>query len=122
MTHLSRESQDAWIRELHDLLADDGLVILTTMGETAASQHGLDQRLRSRGIIDERLDITLDDIAPPGYYRSTFQSRRYTARAWRRYFDVLEYIDAGAFQYQDIVVLRKKSRNAWWQRPLRRRS
>lgn len=117
MTHLSREMQEEWMRELHGLLVDDGVVILTTMGEAAARRHGLDRGLQARGILDERLDATLDEIAPVGYYRSTFQSRQYTERAWRKYFDVLEYIDAGAFHYQDIVVLRKRSRpRGLWRR------
>lgn len=108
ITHLGREHQFAWIEELHDLLADDGIAVITAMGDTAARAHGLEDRLAAEGIVDDLLDPTLDPVAPQGYYRSTFQSRSWTERAWGRHFDVLEYLDAGAFSYQDIVVLRRK--------------
>jgi hypothetical protein len=60
------------------------------------------------GIIDELLDETLGDIVPAGYYRSTFQSRAWTEKNWGEYFDILEYIEGGAFDLQDILVLKKK--------------
>ena len=31
------------------------------------------------GILDRQVDPTLDAIAPPGYYRLTYQSREYTS-------------------------------------------
>lgn len=108
VTHLGRELQRAWIRELHALLADDGIVIVTTMGMIAARLHGLADQLLTEGIIDDRLDDTLDAVAPPGYYRSTFQSREFTEQVWGDDFDLIEYIEAGAFHYQDIAVFRKK--------------
>lgn len=109
VTHLSRELQTAWVAELHDLLADDGILVLTTMGATAAGVNDLADRLEVEGIIDDRLDETLDTVMPAGYYRSTFQSRTFTERMWGGQFDVLEYVDGGAFGYQDVVVLRKRS-------------
>lgn len=109
ITHLSRELQFAWRDELHALLADGGIAMVTTMGESAARRHGLEERLKREGIIDDLLDSTLDDVAADGYYRSTFQSRAFTEAAWGERFDVLEVIEAGAFNYQDIVVLRKRA-------------
>lgn len=109
VTHLDREHQLAWVDELHDLLVPGGIVVLTTMGETAADRHGLAGRLAVEGIVDDRPDPTLGDIAPPGYYRSTFQSREFTEQAWGSRFELLEYLDAGAFNFQDIVVLRRRS-------------
>lgn len=107
MTHLPRELQLAWIAELHELLVDDGVVVLTTMGRTAAGLHGLGDRLADEGIVDDRLDPTLDAVAPAGYYRSTFQNRAYVEQAWGDRFEVVEFIEAGAFGFQDIVVLKK---------------
>ena len=109
VTHLSREHQHAWITELHRLLATDGIAIVTTMGAHAAKQHGLAQHLDDEGIIDDRLDSTLDDITPAGYYRSTFQSRAFTEHIWGERFEIIEYREAAAFSFQDIVVLRKRA-------------
>jgi len=125
VTHLDRQHQAAWIDELYDLLADNGVLILTTMGETAARANGLDKQLKTAGIVDSRLDATLDALAPVGYYRSTFQSRGFTERLWGRRFNIVEYIDAGIFNYQDLIVLTKKKegtgvgRTPWWRRLIR---
>ncbi len=109
ITHLTRELQQLWINELHELLVEDGILVLTTHGEYAARLYQLSNRLEIEGIIDERIDETLSDISPNGYYRSTFQSRWWTEQTWGQYFDTLEYIEAGAFGMQDILVLKKKS-------------
>ncbi len=108
VTHLTRELQQRWISELYELLAEDGIIVLTTHGEYAAHLHGLSNRLELEGIIDERIDETLDDVAPTGYYRSTFQSQAWTEQTWGKYFLILEYIVSGALGVQDILVLKKK--------------
>ena len=110
VTHLTCELQKRWMKELHELLAEDGIIVLTTHGEKAARLNGLSDRLEIEGIIDDRMDDTLGDIVPAGYYRSTFQSRAWTEQTWGEYFDILEYIDGGAFELQDIFVLKKKKR------------
>jgi SAM-dependent methyltransferase len=108
VTHLTRELQIRWIKELHELLAEGGIIVLTTHGEQAARVNGLSNRLEMEGVIDELLDETLGDIVPAGYYRSTFQSKAWTEKNWGEYFDILEYIEGGAFDLQDILVLKKK--------------
>ena len=59
------------------------------------------------GIEDSVDDHALDGIAPAGYYRGTFQAKEYTIREFGRYFQVLEYIERGAMNFQDLIVLRK---------------
>lgn len=108
VTHLAQDLQKSWVSELHRLLDEDGIVVLTMLGERAAQVNGLLERLTVQGVIDERLDPTLDDIAPRGYYRSTFQSRAWTEAVWGKRFEIVEYIESGAFGLQDIVVLRKR--------------
>ena len=108
LTHLSRVHQSAWITELAELLEPGGILVVTVMGETAARRNGCAEELLTRGILDERRDPALQTISPPDYYRSTFQSRRYTEQAWGERFELLEYIEAGAFNYQDIVVMKKR--------------
>lgn len=112
VTHLSRKHQLAWIDELYDLLDDGGVLVITTMGATAARANGVEDALKNRGILDDRLDTTFDDVTPLGYYRSTFQSRAFTEKFWGRRFEVLEYSDAAIFNFQDLVVLRKKPKTS----------
>ena len=108
VTHLTRDLQERWVPELWRLLEDRGILVLTTLGDHAAQMNGLLSRLKGEGIIDERLDPTFDAVTPRGYYRSTFQSRAWTETVWGRCFETLDYIEAGAFGLQDIVILRKK--------------
>lgn len=108
VTHLTGTLQQQWIGELHDLLSDDGIIILTIHGDHAARLHGLSARLENEGLIDERLDPTLAAVVPEGYYRSTFQNRAWTQAAWGGCFDIIDYIEAGAFGVEDIIVLRKR--------------
>lgn len=108
LTHMSRAHQAAWITELAELLVPGGIIVVTVMGEAAARRNGCAEELQRSGILDDRRDSTLRGVAPPDYYRSTFQSRSYTEQAWSTQFELLEYIEAGAFNYQDIVVMQKR--------------
>src|SRR5581483_5218767 len=101
-THLSRERQAMWLGEIRRVLAADGLLLASVMGSYAAglgrpARLGAQRpgsllaraalarrlgRLHRAGIVDEYRDNHLDGIAPPDYYRATFQTLRYTRRAW----------------------------------------
>ena len=110
MTHLTRETQSAWLQELHRILRPGALCLLTLHGEGAGQFLGpeFSRRLQEVGIDDGTLDPALDSIAPAGYYRATYQSRDYTLRECSKYFEVLEYLDRGMF-FQDLIVLRRRS-------------
>lgn len=108
-THLDREAQHTWLAEIKRLLAPGGLFVTSSHGEFAASfaLSGGVAELRARGICDQTPDRTLDGVAPNGYYRSTFQSREYTMCEWSRHFEMLDYIERGAGNFQDLVVMRR---------------
>jgi SAM-dependent methyltransferase len=112
MTHLTRESQAAWLQELHRIQRPGALCLLTLHGEGASEFLGPEflRRLQQAGIDDGTLDPALDSVAPAGYYRATYQSRDYTLREFSKFFEVLEYVDRGMF-FQDLVVLRRKPGN-----------
>jgi SAM-dependent methyltransferase len=126
-THLTRESQARWLREMARVLIPGGLLLASVAGSDVA-RVGRSPRLRSArpgslltraaamrrvvrlyraGIMDEHFDAHLDGIAPAGYYRMTFQTRRYTRRAWTQHFAVVDYVIRGLNGYQDLVVLRR---------------
>jgi hypothetical protein len=60
------------------------------------------------GISDDVLDTMLDGIAPPGYYRGTYQTRAYTLSHWSNNFDILDFIEMGIESVQDLVVMRRR--------------
>lgn len=110
MTHLDRNRQMAWIRELKRCLRPGGLLAVSVHGESAAryaARRDLVARLSERGIVDEIDDPNLDGVAPEGYYRETYQSRAWTEANWGRELKVLEYAERGMGGFQDLVVLRK---------------
>jgi SAM-dependent methyltransferase len=109
LTHLTRATQRAWLREMHRLLVPGGLFIATTHGQLAYSfaRRSLSVRFPFRGIDDSSRDGTLGVIAPRGYYRSTYQSKKYTLGEFSRLFLVLEYVERGATNFQDLIVARK---------------
>jgi SAM-dependent methyltransferase len=122
-THLNRGLQEKWLSEMRRILSPGGLLLATVHGEFAALFTFPDRvpadfrrrvfaRLGARAIIpagieDSIEDRALDGIAPKGYYRGVFQSKRYTVQEWSRYLPVLEYREAGAGNFQDLVVLRR---------------
>jgi glycosyltransferase involved in cell wall biosynthesis/SAM-dependent methyltransferase len=107
-THLSREAQEAWLAEMRRIIAPGGLLLASTHGESAASfVPGVSVEVVQHGIFDKILDPVLNGIAPEGYYRGTFQTREYTLREWSKYFEILDYIDRGTSNHQDLVVMRR---------------
>ena len=110
LTHLTRDAQANWLREMERLLAPEGLLVATVHGEFAAAfaLQGKMEQMPAEGFWDSTLDPTLDGIAPEGYYRSMYQTRAYTEREFAKVFDVVEYVARGAESFQDIVVMRKR--------------
>ena len=109
-THLARPVQDVWLWELHRLLAPGGLLLATVHGDFAARvAFGAEaERLLRDGIYDETPDAALGEVASPGYYRGTYQTRAYTLSRWSVPFEILEYREQGIGNHQDLVVMRKR--------------
>lgn len=109
-THLDEEAQNAWLAELARLVKPGGWLLATVHGRLARSSctRDEDERLGERGIA-YRMDRTgrfkLDGL--PDSYQTTFHTREYVERKWTRWFDLVEYVEGGLGQHQDLVVLRR---------------
>jgi SAM-dependent methyltransferase len=111
-THLRREVQLDWLQEMRRILIPGGLFLTSLHGTslaqllfTAPTQLELEQN----GILDNMLDQSLDGIAPAGYYRCVFQSKSYTYREFSRYLKIVDYIEQGMGNRQDLVVMTRES-------------
>jgi SAM-dependent methyltransferase len=109
-THLTRDVQFLWLEELNRIIKINGLLLATVHGEFAAFFQFQDKAkiILKDGIHDGSIDDTLGDIVPKDYYRATYQSQEYTKREFGKYFELLDYIEKGSLNFQDMVVMRKK--------------
>lgn len=110
-THLVRDLQLDWLKEINRILAPGGFFFASVHGEFAASFAPHVQRDMMRaGISDKSPDPNLDGVAPEGYYRGVFQTKAYTLLEWSRYFKIIDYVERGMGNFQDLVVMQKRER------------
>lgn len=108
-THLSRDVQSSWLREMQRILSPGGLFIASVHGEFATAFNFQDKSVKDvlKNGIHEVADERLDGVAPEGYYRGVFQSKEYTLREFGKFFEIVEYKEQGGSNYQDLVVMRR---------------
>jgi SAM-dependent methyltransferase len=99
LTHLRREIQFDWLKEMNRIIAPGGLLLVSVHGDFAATSFNNHPEVKK--------EVETDGIAPDSYYRGTFQSKAYTCREFARYFKVLDYIELGMGNLQDLVVMKK---------------
>lgn len=112
LTHLEREAQLAWLKEMERILKPGGLLLATVHGFIAAKAMlgaGTALQVRRQGIHDSLLDSALKGVAPDGYYRTVFVTPEYVKKEWTKYFNILEHIEQGASNYHDLVVMKKRN-------------
>ncbi|MDP8244007.1 MAG: class I SAM-dependent methyltransferase [Candidatus Hinthialibacter antarcticus] len=114
LTHLEREAQAAWLKEMERILKPGGLLLATVHGFTAAkAMLGVETayQVKRDGIHDELKDSALKGVAPDGYYRTVFVTPEYVKKTWTETFNVVDYIEQGASNYHDLVVMKKRNKD-----------
>jgi len=110
-THLTRDVQISWLHEMKRIISPGGFLLASVHGEFATYftfPDSVDNILKN-GIHDDILDGNLDGIAPNGYYRGTFQAKEYTNKVFSKYFEIIDYVERGSLNYQDLVIMKKTS-------------
>lgn len=113
LTHLERSAQIAWLKEMERILKPDGLLLATVHGFTAAkAMVGAEAayQVKRDGIHDELQDSALKGVAPDGYYRTVFVTPEYVRNQWTEILSVLDYIEQGASNFHDLVVMKKRNK------------
>lgn len=108
-THLARDVQDTWLAEMRRVIVPGGLFLASTHGLFAARfafPGTFTELLRDEIFYDIHIPPA-DRILPDGYYRNVYQTREYTLRKWSRHFEIVEYIERGLMNHQDLVVMRR---------------
>ncbi len=113
-THLTREYQSLWLEELRRVIRPGGVLLVTTHGRFAGRWNFPDAREFDRvfetGFYDAFRDENLGDVASGDYYKSTYQTNEHTFDTWSDYFDIVDYIEGGLHNFQDIYILKNTRR------------
>ena len=115
-SHLDEEYQDRWLSELHRLIQPGGMLVISFHGPTAFSvarqQLDVETRATWRAELETKgLLFVRDSAWPqfPDFYQSTYHAPWYVEQHWQRWFDLLAYIPHLDLDYQDVVVLRRRT-------------
>lgn len=114
-THLDEEFQHAWLRELRRIARPGATLILSVHGEhILQGLRKLDasygEEADERGLMfisGPKGRLKFDEF--PDFYQTTFHKKTYIYDEWSAYFDIVEYVERGILNYQDAVILRKRS-------------
>lgn len=114
MTHLTAAAQQAWLEELHRILKPKGLALLSYSGPGGAAWSSVFRspawwsRWMETGFDDDQIDHALSGKTPDEtYYRTTYQSAKYTLAHWSRYFEILD-VYPDLMGNQDVAVMRRR--------------
>lgn len=116
-THLDEEYQDAWLAELKRVSQPGAILLLTVHGSQVfngyASQAPASPALKElRRLYETQGFVFLSDDPSwtgifPAFYRTMFHQKSYILEHWAQYFKIVNYLELGMLNFQDIVVLQK---------------
>ena len=111
-THLDERLQLQWLEELARILKPKGTLLTTIHGKFARASCTANElnELDRKGVafrVDRKGLFKLDGL--PDFYQTTFHTPAYVASVCGKYFEVIDHIEGGLGQHQDLVVLRRRA-------------
>lgn len=105
-THLPEDLQLAWVRELHRIMATDGILVASLHGERYWSERAdVASEVRSKGFAYRTGPAT---AGLPDFYMVAYHSVEYIKRVWSQWFELLHHFPEHIHGAHDAVVLRKR--------------
>ena len=113
MTHLDEKMQMTWLEELNRIMKPGAILLLTVHGR---KDHKLlipekNKMLYEKGFLFEITSsgkYKLDGL--PSFYQTSYHTRDYIFSIWSKYFSILNFIEQGMNNHQDVICLGKKER------------
>lgn len=111
-SHLKEQDQQLWLRELLRLAQPGAILLMSTLGDSAAARSYWNAETWSKWQKDGVL-VASDSsavgaiIGDDDYYVTAFLTESFIRQNWSRNFEILDFIPAYITNLQDLVVMRK---------------
>lgn len=106
--HLDEESELAWLAELKRV-ADHGAILILSINSQKNAPEPARRQVESNGFVflsGETGRRKADDI--PYFYHRSFHTKEYIMDKWSEYFKILDYVELGINNDQDVVIMQKR--------------
>jgi trans-aconitate methyltransferase len=107
-THFDESYQFKWLDELKRISSPQSILLLTVMGDYAASLNmftAKEKKAREeKGFVHR---FYRENFPFPVTYGDTYHTKEYIYENWSKYFKIVDYIERGLNDHQDIIVLQK---------------
>jgi SAM-dependent methyltransferase len=110
-THLPEAMQFAWLRELARITQPGGYLLLTTHGPSLFDRLPESDRAAALGTGFAYIDAGGTD-GLPDFYQTAFHTPEYVQDTWSEFFEIVEIVEQGVDNHQDIVVCRKREQTS----------
>lgn len=107
-TILDEKSEHAWLAEIQRI-ARPGAVIILSINDRNKAPASLQTLIKSTGFLflsGETGRRKADKI--PYFYHKSYHTREYVNNKWSIYFDIIDYIEKGINNDEDVVLLKKR--------------
>ncbi len=112
-THLDRDLQTLWLKELDRLIRPGGILLLTVHG--AAYVRHINLGAQKREELKEKGFLYLTGVTGkwkldglPDFYQTAIQTTEQVRQEWGEHFDILDHFEGGINKLQDAVLLRSR--------------
>ena len=112
LSHLGEQNQREWLAELSRLAKPGAILLLSTLGKSAAARsYWMAEnwhRWQRSGFAVNANDSNVPSVTPEDdYYVTAFLTESYIRKNWSSVFEILDFIPSYISNHQDLVVMRK---------------